>query len=304
MALSSQLTGRALGLAPGDRALACLSPNYIAGLMMLVRAIELRLDLTVVEADSNPFASPFLPEDATFDFTALVPLQVQTILDAGAVFSDRLNGMKAILIGGAPVSVALQSRLQAIPSPIYHTFGMTESATHIALRRLNGPDASEYYTAFPEVTLGVDDRGCLTIQSLLTQNKLLVTNDLVELQPDRTFRWLGRLDHVINSGGIKVPAERVERTIAEVLLNIEHGRFANMPFFVAGFPDNRFGEIVVVIFEAEPFSTDLIEQIKKGLTSKLGKYEIPKRFLFVDDMKRTPTGKIDRERMMAELLRT
>lgn len=301
MALSAQLTGRALNLGPGYRALMCLSPNYIAGLMMLVRGIELQLELTVVEPASNPFASPHLSDTDRFDFTALVPLQLQTVLEAGPNFRDRLDGMKAILIGGSPVSVALEARLQDIAAPIYHTFGMTETATHIALRRLNGPDATEYYEVLPEVTVGVDDRGCLTIRSLLTQNQLLATNDLVELGSDQHFRWLGRIDNVINSGGVKIPAERVEHAIAEVLLDIRDRRFANTPFFVAGLPDARFGEIVVAIFEADPFSSDVTAQIQEALSSKLEKYELPKRFLFVDKLRRTTTGKIDRKGIILNL---
>ncbi|RMD93492.1 MAG: acyl-CoA synthetase, partial [Calditrichaeota bacterium] len=217
MIASAQLTGQVLNLSQGDRALVCLSPDYIAGLMMLVRGMELGLEMVVVEPQSNPFAEFTAEEEIQFDFTAMVPLQLQTVFDAFPGGIAILNRMKAILLGGAPVSEELKNSIQKIEAPVYHTFGMTETASHVALRRLNGREATEKYYPLPGIKIGTDERGCLWIRGAVTDHKLITTNDLVELDSDGGFFWLGRLDNVINTGGIKVPAEKIEQKIDEIL---------------------------------------------------------------------------------------
>jgi O-succinylbenzoic acid--CoA ligase len=199
MITSAHWTGEALGLRPGDRALVCLSVAYIAGMMMLVRGFELGLQVTVIEPMSRPLAH--FPPTVRFDFTAMVPLQLHETLRGTPHESVILDHMKAVLIGGAPISLALEEYSQRVQAPLYHTYGMTETVSHIALRRFNGPQRSDYFLPFDEVRLGKDARGCLTITSALTRGETLQTNDLVALQTDGSFRWLGRIDNVINSGG-------------------------------------------------------------------------------------------------------
>jgi O-succinylbenzoic acid--CoA ligase len=302
MALSARLTGQTLGLAMGDHALVCLSADYIAGRMMLVRGFELGLRLTIIDPASNPLLG--FDEDASFDFTALVPLQLQEILTNTPQKAPILNRMKAILIGGAPVSVALQARLQTVTAPIYHTYGMTETVTHIALRRLNGPQAGDYFVPFEDVKLGLDDRGCLTITAALTRGATLHTNDLVDLQPDGRFRWLGRIDNVINSGGVKVQVEKVERALEEFLYHYGGGSYADRRFFVGPLDHPRFGQAVVAIIEGGPLENngaDLRAALRETLPQSLSKYEVPQEIYFVRTFAETPTGKIDRRAALRQL---
>ncbi|MEW5956226.1 MAG: AMP-binding protein [Chloroflexota bacterium] len=292
MIASARLTGQTLGLEPGDRALVCLPVNFIAGMMMVVRGFELGLDLTIVKPAGNPLDE--FPAGAHFDFSAFVPLQLQRILAESPQQQTILNRMKAILVGGAPLSPALTQQLQAISAPLYHTYGMTETVSHIALRRLNGPHASEYFSPLPGVEVGLDQRGCLTITAAVTNGQTLYTNDLAELNPGGSFKWLGRVDNVINSGGIKVQIEKVEAALEELLHTFHHGRFAGRRFVVGPRPHPRLGQAVVAVFEGRPFSAAEQSQLQSELRSTLTRYEVPHTFYFLPALPETPTGKIDR----------
>jgi len=300
MTLSARITGDALNLKKGDRAFVCLSPTSIGGIMMLVRGFVLDLELTIVEPTMNPFDLSGLENDAQyeytkpFDFAAFVPLQLQAILSLGPRYLSLLNRMKAILVGGAPVSLDLLKQLQMVDAPVFHTFGMTETASHIALRRLNGPEPLESYDVLPTVEIGEDAKGCLTIMSPLTNNQLIVTNDLVEVKSEKIFIWLGRIDNVINTGGVKVRVEKVEKVIEQALYEIDNGTWANREFFVGPMPDDKYGQVVSAIFEGPEFSTKTQNNLLKTLSNKLSKFEIPRRFCFVDLFIRTSNGKIDR----------
>ncbi|MCP5420763.1 MAG: AMP-binding protein [Gammaproteobacteria bacterium] len=291
---SARLTGRYLGLQRGDKALVCLSTQHIAGMMMLVRGFELSLSLTIVDVTGNPLAA--FPEDAEFQFTALVPLQMQGILAASPPKLAILERMKAILIGGAPVLDDLAEAFKALSAPVYHTYGMTETASHIALRRLNGDRASDYFTPLAGVELGLDEDGCLTIRSAVTGFETLHTRDRVELQPDGSFRWLGRIDNVINSGGVKIQIERVEAILSRSFQIVQAGVLAGRRFFVGPMPDPRLGQRVAIIMEGEPLSQEMEAAVRRELlaTSSLRQYEIPRYFGFVHQFLETPTGKVDR----------
>ncbi len=299
MLASVRMTGEALHLNKGDRALVCLSLEHIAGLMMLVRGIELELNLTVVEPASNPFSSFDSENVEHFDFTALVPLQLQTILSSGEPHVAVLNRMKAILVGGAQISPALEKAVEQLKPLIHQTFGMTETVSHIALRRLNGPDKSEFYEALPGVNLGQDERGCLTVKSAVTNNTRLTTNDLVEFRSKNRFVWLGRIDNVINSGGVKVQVEKVEKAIAEVLF--ERNRNVNQEFFVGPLSDNTYAQVVVVVFEGLNKLQIDEKELKALLSKSLTKYEIPKSVYLLNSFIRTSTDKIDREANLAKI---
>ncbi len=308
MQASAQLTGAALGLLPGDPALVCLNVRYVAGVMMLVRGLELGLPLTVVEPTTHlPDA---LPPNAQFAFTAVVPLQLQTLL-ADPRGLALLNPMKAILVGGAATSPALEQAVQTLTSPVWATYGMTETVSHIALRRLNGPSASDWFTALPGVTLGLDERGCLHIQSAATNFALIQTNDLADLQPNGRFRLLGRADSIINSGGVKVSPEAVERVIERILA--EQGLTVRL--FVAGLPDERLGQRIVVVSEKLSMNNDqwkmqngksviladVLALIQEAVRQEVGPYAAPKEWLITDRFAETPTGKIDRKATLGRL---
>ncbi len=301
MRASAWLTGQTLGLQPGDASLVCLNIRYVAGVMMLVRGLELGLPMTVLEPASNPLYG-FLP-DMQFAFTALVPLQLQTILDEIALknrqeFLPMLNGMKAILVGGAATSSGLEQALQIISAPIYATYGMTETVSHIALRRLNGPDRSAWFTALDGVQLGTDKRGCLNIMAAASRNSLVQTNDVVDMRDARQFRILGRADLIINSGGVKIQPEPIEQIILTKLA--ESG--LSVRLFVAGLPDERLGQRLTVISEQVSVNSEQWAAVQDAVRVQLGPYSVPRAWLTVPAFAETATGKVDRNQTMARLL--
>jgi O-succinylbenzoic acid--CoA ligase len=285
--LSVQLTAKALGLKKGMNVLVCLPAGYIAGMMMLARALELDMNATVVEPSGNPLES--IPEDHDLDFVSLVPLQLRRILESetGRI---RLNRFKKVLIGGAPLSSDLEKEIVSLQPEVYHTYGMTETASHIALRPLNGPNASPYFYPLEGVEISLDDRGCLLIRGAITRGEVLATNDLAEIK-GRGFRISGRIDNIINSGGIKVQIERVEKAIEEVL-------GGNVPFFVSSLPDAVLGEKVVAVFESSGADKGFEEELKMKLGLLLSRFEIPGAILKVAEFVYTSSGKINRKATM------
>ena len=297
MQASARLTGQTLGLLPGDTALVCLNIRYVAGIMMLVRGLELDLPMTLIEPEANPLTN-FTPAANSFAFTALVPLQLQTILSTGTESQlAMLNAMKAILVGGAATSPALEQALQVITAPVYATYGMTETVSHIALRRLNGPDRSEWFTALGGVDLGVDARGCLHITSAATNGERIQTNDVVDLPDPMHFRLLGRADRVINSGGVKIQPEQVEQLIQQVLAQWLAGALPRL--FVAGLPDEKLGQRVVVVCEQVSLTDAQWIATQATIREMLGPYAVPKEWLTVPQFAETPTGKVDQRAILA-----
>jgi O-succinylbenzoic acid--CoA ligase len=296
MKASAHLTGQTLGLQPGDTTLVCLNIRYIAGVMMLVRGLELGLPMTIVEPVSNPLLLPET-EDKSFAFTALVPLQLQTILTETPEKKAVLDDMKAILVGGAATSPALEALIQPITAPVYATYGMTETVSHIALRRLNGPDASDIFTALTGVDLGVDERQCLHITSAATNFERIQTNDVVDLIDPMQFRLLGRADSVINSGGVKVQPEVIERLIQSTL--VDAGLAPRL--FVAGLPDERLGQRVVLVLETVSLTDAQWAACQQAVRDVLGGYSVPKAWYTVSAFTETATGKIDRRTTISQI---
>ena len=308
MTASAQATGAALGLAAGMSALVCLPVRYIAGRMMLVRGFVLGLKLVVVEPSADPLAT--LPDDLAVDLAAFVPLQMQTLLDNALVahndscFPDdtvrsfryrrRLEAMHAILVGGGPVSPSLATQIRQLDVPVYHTYGMTETATHIALHRLNGATASAAFAPLPGVVTGVDGRGCLHLCGPMTGGEVIQTNDLVELQADGGFVWIGRWDNVINSGGVKVHVESVEAVIEGLAAEQPELGLARRRCFVAGLPDARLGQAVALIIEGDALSEDQTAQLRWALSQTLPRHHAPRELRYAPRFVETPTGKIDR----------
>ncbi|MBC8152739.1 MAG: AMP-binding protein [Bacteroidetes bacterium] len=293
MQASARLTGQTFGLQPGDSILVCLNIRYIAGVMMLVRGLELGLPMTIIEPAANPLTD-FDPATTRFAFTAFVPLQLQTILTDSPEKLPIINGAKAILVGGAATSPVLEQALQAITAPVYATYGMTETVSHIATRRLNGPpiDATDtdVFTALAGVDLGVDERDCLTIRAAASDFQLIQTNDVVELITPVRFRLLGRADTIINSGGVKIQPERIERLIQTTL-----SRSGEAPrLFVAGIPDERLGQRVVVFVENQSLDANLWARIQAIIRAELGAYWVPRELVHVGRFAETPTGKVDK----------
>ncbi|UUC45088.1 AMP-binding protein [Flavobacterium cerinum] len=269
MVNSALATGDFFDLKPGDSALHCLPIQYIAGKMMLVRAFILGLELDYVLPDSHPL-------DVTgrkYDFAAMVPLQVEQSLLA-------LDLVKKVIIGGAKINATLAEKLKALPIAVYETYGMTETITHIAAKKVQ----DMAFTILPGIAIHTDERGCLVIDAPRVCDHSLVTNDMVNLVDDTHFIWLGRYDNVINSGGVKLFPEQIEEKLATA---ISHR------FFVIGKEDATLGEKLVLVVESEPYT------IAPEVFDRLEKFEKPKEIIFVPHFKETETGKVKRRETLA-----
>lgn len=291
MAHSARTTCAFLGLKRGDTALLCLSLNYIAGKMMAVRAIEWGLNLVCVEPSGHPL-STFNVERLTINeppprgrrgggltFAAMTPMQVYNTLQV-AEERERLMQIKHLIIGGGAIDEALEAELRLFPNAVWSTYGMTETLSHIALRRING---GGFYTPFPDVSVSLNDEGCLVIDAPGVCAQRLVTNDCAELHPDgRRFRIIGRKDNVINSGGIKIHAEEVEQMLRPHL---------GVPFIITKATDPKFGEVVALVYEEGSCG----ESIQSICQSVLPKYWQPRRYLPVERILITETGKPRRD---------
>ena len=279
MKTSAQMTGDFLNLSSCESALLCMSTNYIGGKMMVVRSQLFDLTLYVTNVTSNPLANLNQP----IDFVAMVPLQVEEALQKNP---EKLNLIKHLIIGGAPVSDELVEQIQNYSCHAYSTFGMTETVSHIALKNLK--EKSAPYRAIGNTKLStIDD--CLVIDNTDLQIYNLKTTDIVELIDEKSFHWLGRADFVINSGGVKIHPEEVERKIKN--------RIKSTDFIISSLPDQKLGNKVIFIGEKHLDRTELKAEIEQ----ELSKYERPKAYFFISSLKRTASGKIDRIQTTAEI---
>jgi o-succinylbenzoate---CoA ligase len=270
-----------------DRLLLCLNPQFIGGKMMLVRAFVNNMNIFAVSPSSNPFQR--LEKSDRFDFTALSPHQLYTMMIKAPDKTEVLEHMKAVIVGGAPIDPPLKEMIQHLKVPIYSTYGMTETVSHVALQRMNGPDHVDFFEGIGDTEFGADKRGCLTIIGTVTNRELLLTNDLVELLSPKAFKWIGRIDNVINSGGLKIQVEEVERKITKLLSeNNLYNRF-----FIFPKSDEALGQKVCMAVESPGQSA---HKLKEMLASALNSYETPKEIFFIEKFAETPTGKIDRKK--------
>lgn len=294
---SARHTLKALHLKAGDRALVSLNVEAVSGMMMLVRGLVGNLELTVIEPIGNPLA--FSKPAPPYDFLSLVPYQLATILQETPEHVPTLNQAKVLLLGGAPIDAGLAAAIGQLEVPVYLSYGMTETASHIALRRLNGDKADPWFQALPGVKLGQDDRGCLTICGDVTAGQTVVTNDLVRLLgPDR-FEWLGRADNTINTGGHKVQLEKVEVLLAQCLLQ----RQLEVRFFIAAEPDPKLGSRLVAVLEGDPLDTATETALQADLACLLPKYEKPRAWYYADRFAATATGKLDKQATLQQIAR-
>lgn len=282
---SANLTQEALQLKRGFHALVCLDTRYIAGKMMLVRSFVTGMKIVAVNPSGNPLAD--VDPNQKIDFAAFVPYQVQEIISSDKAF--RLNTIQKVIVGGAALDPVTKERLQLFSCPFYATYGMTETVSHVALQKLNGKDASDFFHVLPGVEIKTDHRNCLVIKSSVV-NEAIYTNDIVALTSEHTFRWLGRYDNVINSGGLKISPEMLEIEIEKFFRKEEIDR----SFFVAGLPDTKLGQRIVLVVEGKEFKDEIIEKIKLMFKHSFKVYEIPKEIVSVKSFFLTNTGKINR----------
>ncbi|MFK7001264.1 AMP-binding protein [Flavobacterium oreochromis] len=265
MVYSAQSTGAFFRLNEDTKALCCLPVKYIAGKMMLVRAMVLGWDLTLVEPSSSPLENASME----YDFAAMVPLQVEQSL-------NKLSKIKILLIGGAKVNAILTEKLLQRAINAYESYSMTETITHIALKKIG----TKSFKILPGIVINQDGRGCLVIDAPNINNNLLITNDLVDLVSESEFIWKGRIDNVINSGGIKLFPEQIESKLIHKI---------KQRFFICGLLDERLGEKLVLIVEG------LNDQINSSVFNELSIYEVPKQVIFIPKFEETETGKIKRK---------
>ena len=287
MRQSALATGEFFELGPGSKALLCLPLKYIAGKMMLVRALVLGWHLTIVD----PVVRLNLQGLGDFDFAAMIPMQVEANL-------EELGSIKTLIVGGAPVHRELQDRILDLPTRIYATYGMTETITHIALMPLNRSagreEDREVFRGLPGVSFETDERGCLVIHCKRISEDPIVTNDLVHCLTRDSFTWRGRLDGIINSGGLKLVPEEIERKFSPCV----KGRF-----FAAGLPDEKLGQRLVLVIEGpkDPGLEECLRRLQKDPEGSVSKHELPGRFFFLESFAETGSGKIDRSKTL-ELL--
>lgn len=280
MKASAKLTNQFFDLQKEDTVLLCLSTNYIAGKMMTVRALVGHLHLIAIE----PTSFPIINEPVKF--AAMVPMQVETLLSSTEGLAT-MNYIDKLIIGGSATSALLETKLQNVSTNCYATYGMTETVSHIALRKINGSDSSDEYRALEGVWFEQNDRDCLVIHAPHLQAEPFFTNDIVKLKNKNCFEWIGRFDNVINSGGVKLFPETIEKKISS---------FIAQRFYITSRKDEKLGEKVVLIIENEPFTELKKQQLDVQLNSNLGKFEKPREIIFKPRFEETSTGKVKRER--------
>ncbi len=278
MVNSAKATGTFFKLPEETSALLCLSAKYIAGKMMLVRAMILGWRLDFVSPKSNPLDKVY----KQYDFCAMVPFQLDNSI-------NRLHLIKKLIVGGGQIPGHLVAMVQGIDTKIYETYGMTETVTHVAARRVNSKKKSVDQTHFkglPQVVLSSDDRNCLVIKAPMVADGTIVTNDIVDLISYKKFNWKGRIDNVINSGGVKIHPEALERKLQLIIRE---------RFFVASIPHESLGEQLILIVEnyTDAVNTDMLMN-KIKLQQGIHKYEVPKRIFLLKTFIETPTGKVHR----------
>lgn len=281
MLQSAKATAHFFNFKENQTALLCLPMNYIAGKMMLVRALYSQLNLICIEPNSQPLNH--FPANTIIDFVPLTPMQLKG--------TKQTSNIKTILLGGGPVSAELEQACQTLSAEIYHGYGMTETLSHVALRKINGSNPSSAYQALPGVLCSIDNRQCLQLEVPFLTEKIY-TNDIVDLINETTFIWKGRLDNIINSGGIKLFPETIETKLSD---------YIKTAYFIAGLPDDTLGEKLCLLIEDEKYTSEKLHHLENYLEQYLEKYERPKTIFFLPKFIRTESEKVQRSKTI-ELL--
>ena len=277
MVNSAIATGDFFKLKPGDKVLNCLPSNFIAGKMMIVRAIVLGLEVDMVQ----PTALPPIDYEKDYDFCAFTPMQLKN-------FAKYLKSIKTVIVGGGQVSDAIIESIKDKKPHVYETYGMTETVSHIAVKKLNNFNDTEVefnskFNTLPDITVSTDERGCLVIEAPHLSDEKIITNDLVKIHSDTSFEWVGRYDNVINSGGIKLYPEQIEKKLRSKIKE---------QFFITSIPDDTLGDKLVLVLESKSNNLD------SSVFDSLGKYDKPKEVLVIDKFIETSSGKIHRKKTL------
>lgn len=274
MQISATATISFFNLKPGMTTLLCLSSKYIAGKMMLVRAIIGRLKITITEPTLTP--SKFINQ--YYDFLPLVPAQAKEVLSTG-----KRDFIDTLLIGGGQVDETIEELLHDSPIKVFESFAMTETLSHFALKRIN-PNRQDFFTTLADFKISVSNNNELILLDNELTDEAVYTKDIIEMLDEIHFRWLGRSDNLINSGGIKIIPEQIEQILKKKL--------PKRAFFIAGISSDKFGQEVVLIIEGTEVEINL------DLFEDLDKYQIPKNIYFTPRFPRTESGKIQRKKLI------
>ncbi len=278
MAASAKMTGDFFGFDSSKNLYLCLSPGYIAGKMMIVRALVFDMNLVVGNAAANPLVSL----DQQIDFSAMVPLQLSKIVSETP---EKLKYFKTIIIGGSAIAGHLEQQLQHFSTAFYHTYGMTETMSHIALRKVNGADKSDWFTPLGGVKISVDQRNCLQVDVESLGIKKLITNDIVSISKSGQFKILGRVDDVIISAGAKIHPLLVEQKLQKHI---------SSKLLLLGKKDETAGEIAILVIEGH-FTIREIYDFWQKLSTLLPAQEMPRHLYFIEKIPFLESGKADRK---------
>lgn len=279
---SVESTASFFDLRKGDKVFLCLNTQYTGGKMMLARAIHLKLEVHIVSPTNLD-----LELCDSYKLAAFVPNQLYSIFESDQAI-QYLSNFKNILIGGAAVNNSLLEKIKTIKkTKLYETFGMTETLSHIALKLLNTENSTIIFEVLPKIEIKADEFDCLMVKSKVTNNEWIQTKDIVKIVDSHHFEWKGRLDNVINSGGIKIYPEEEESLIAPILASLNF----NNDFFLTSIEDEKLGEKLVMVMEGEEFET---ENLLQTLKQSLPKFHAPFSLIFKSRFERTLSGKIIR----------
>ena len=269
----ARMTGERFRISAGMDVLGCLPLSYVAGKLMMVRAIELGWHIDLVAPSKNPLDKV----TKRYEFTAMTAYQVKHSL-------DYLYKSRKIIIGGGPVDEALVESLNGRHTRAYHTYGMTETSTHVGVRELY-PDYEEFFTALPRIKVRVNGADCLVVDAPDLANEPIVSNDLAVIKSEKMFKILGRTDNVIITGGIKIHPESVQNKLS---------KFIEPRFFISSEPEKDLGQQVVIYIEGDEIDVD-----SAFAKAKLDRFEKPRKVIFVSQFAETHTAKIDRKVIIA-----
>ena len=294
MKASAEATLRKLSINEQSTALLSLSPQFIGGKMMIVRALLGQYTLIAGSVSAKPLEDLETLNREAVEFFSFVPYQLQETIKDRPEDIHLLNQAKAIILGGAPVSNALKEQInQYISAPCYSTYGMTETVSHVALQLLNTKEASQYFEALPGISFSTDTENCLQIHAPeITGKETLTTNDIVDLLDETHFKWLGRKDFVVNSGGIKLHPEEIENELQALL----QARGQHCQVMAFGEPSQKWGEQLSIIIENKQPIAELAH-----LITLLPKLHQPKKIYYLAEFSRTANDKLNRKATILQL---
>jgi O-succinylbenzoic acid--CoA ligase len=279
---SANMTCQALELRPGYNALLSLPVNKIGGMMMVIRSLLNQMDLYCIKPSTTPLSD--LPEGVKIDFAAFTPMQFHQIVDVYNIYK-RADAIAKVILGGEEVRGTLRHQLSYLNNEVYSTFGMTETISHIALKKLSGKTPDAHYKTLPGIKISSDERNCLYIDAPALGVNNLHTNDVVNIIWPSQFDWLGRIDNVINTGGLKVYPEEMEQKLAP---DIEPA------FFISSVEDELSGQKLVLAIEIDTLPQQDIDELTQ-LLAQFDKPVQPKEVLLIRRFIRTENGKIRRK---------